>query len=261
MSADGGYAFDGQAPEALAARLGLARVVAFDEVGSTMDVAHALAAQGAPAGTLVLAERQTAGRGRAGKQWSSPAGTGLWLTLVERPRDRAGIEVLSLRVGLEVARALDALAPARVALKWPNDLYADGRKLAGVLVEARWREQRPDWVAIGVGLNVTPPPEVTTATGLRAGATRLRALSQLVPALRRASAARGALVPHELTEWAARDIAIDRACTSPVAGVVAGLSPDGALLVRDDTGRIHAARGGSLVFADEPQPTSSQGES
>jgi BirA family transcriptional regulator, biotin operon repressor / biotin---[acetyl-CoA-carboxylase] ligase len=261
MSVDAGYAFDGQPPEALAARLGLPRVVVRDEVSSTMDVAHALAADGAPAGTLVLAERQTAGRGRAGKQWSSPAGTGLWLTLVERPRDRAGVQVLSLRVGLEVAQALDALAPSsgtdalapsRVQLKWPNDLYAAGRKLAGVLVEARWREQRPDWVAIGVGLNVAPPPDVATATGLRAGATRLRALGLLVPAIRRACAARGALLPHERTAWEARDMARGRPCLSPIAGVVAGIAPDGALLVRLADGSVSAAHGGSLVFADEP---------
>ena len=252
MSVDAGYAFDGQPAEALAARLGLARVVTLDEVTSTMDVAHALAADGAPAGTLVLAERQTAGRGRAGKQWSSPAGTGLWLTLVERPRDRAGLEVLSLRVGLEVANALDGLAPSPVQLKWPNDLYAAGRKLAGVLVEARWREQRPDWVAIGVGLNVAPPPGVTTAAGLRTGATRLRALGVVVRAIRGACAARGALLPHERAAWEARDMALGRPCVSPLAGVVAGIAPDGALLVRAADGSVSAAHGGSLVFADEP---------
>lgn len=251
MVADG-YLFDGQPPEALAARLGLARVVALDEVPSTMDVAHALAADGAAAGTLVLAERQTAGRGRAGKHWSSPAGTGLWLTLVERPNDRAALDVLSLRVGLEAAQALDALAPTMVQLKWPNDLYAGGRKLAGVLVEARWREQRPDWVAIGVGLNVAPPPDVATGAGLREGATRLRALARLVPALRRACAARGALLPHELSAWRARDLAVGRRCTSPLAGVVAGIAPDGALLVCAPDGQLATARGGSLVFADEP---------
>jgi BirA family biotin operon repressor/biotin-[acetyl-CoA-carboxylase] ligase len=254
MTADVDYRFDGQPPEALAARMGVARVVTLDEVPSTMDAAHELAAAGTPAGTLVLAERQTAGRGRTGKQWSSPAGTGLWLTLVERPRDRTAIEVLSLRVGLEVARALDALAAGRVELKWPNDLLVAGRKLAGVLVEARWRDQRPDWVAIGVGLNVTPPPGVATATGLRADVGRLRALAAVVPALRRAAAARGALVPQEMAAWSARDLGLGRPCSAPVAGVVAGIAPDGALLVRGEDGALHAARGGSLVFADDPTP-------
>lgn len=252
MSADVAYRYDGQPPEALAARMGLARVVTFDEVASTMDVAHELAAAGAAAGTLVLAERQTAGRGRTGKQWTSPAGTGLWLTLVERPRDRTAIEVLSLRVGLEVARALDGLAGARVQLKWPNDLQIDGRKLAGVLVEARWRDQRPDWVAIGVGLNVAPPPGVVAAAGLRADATRLRTLAALVPALRRAAAARGPLVPEEMTAWTTRDAAVGRACSTPLRGTVVGIAPDGALLVRDDDGVTRAARGGSLIFADDP---------
>ena len=254
MKTSGGYLFDGQPPEALAARLGLARVAAVDEVSSTMDVAHALAAEGAPAGTLVLAERQTAGRGRAGKQWSSPAGTGLWLTLIERPRDRAGLEVLSLRAGLETAQALESIAPSRIEVKWPNDLYAEGRKLAGILVEVRWREQRPDWAAVGVGLNVVAPPDVLTATGLRQGTTRLLALARLVPALRRACAARGGLTPHELATWATRDRALGRACTSPVAGTVAGIAADGALLVRDTAEQLHKVHGGSLLFADEPDP-------
>ena len=106
-------------------------------------------------------------------------------------------------------------------------------------------------MAIGVGLNVAPPPDVATGTGLRAGATRLRALGLLVPAIRRAGAARGALLPHERTAWEARDLALGRPCVSPLAGIVAGVSPDGALLVRTDDGTIAAAHGGSLVFADE----------
>ncbi len=255
MSTGGNYAFDGQSPDALAARLGLAQVLAFDEVTSTMDLAHAAAAEGAPAGTLVLAEQQTAGRGRAGKRWSSPAGTGLWLTLVERPSDRAAVEVLSLRVGLAAAVALDAVAPARVLVKWPNDLYAAGRKLAGILVEARWREARPDWVAIGVGLNVEAPSDVATATGLRRGTTRLQALALLVPALRRACAARGALTPDELSTWGMRDFALGRACSAPVAGTVAGIAADGALLVRDASDEVQKVRGGSLLFVDEQDPT------
>jgi BirA family biotin operon repressor/biotin-[acetyl-CoA-carboxylase] ligase len=246
------YDYDGETAESLAARLALPRVVCADEIPSTMDLAHELAAEGTPAGTLVLAERQSAGRGRAGKQWASPAGTGLWLTLVERPVDRAGIEVLSLRVGLEAARALEPFATAPVGVKWPNDLLVAGRKLAGVLVEARWREQRPDWVAIGVGVNLEPPPDVLTATGLRGSATRRAVLAALVPALRRAAAARGALAAQELSDWAARDVAAGRACVSPERGTVQGITADGALLVTTAAGGMSSVRGGSLVFADDP---------
>ena len=247
------YRFDGRTGAELAATLGLPRVETRDAVASTMDVAHELAAAGAPAGTLVLAERQTAGRGRAGKSWASGAGLGLWMTLVERPHDARALEVLSLRVGLEAASALDALVQGRVALKWPNDLYVGDGKLAGVLVEARWRDARPDWVAIGFGLNVTPPADMPGATGLRPGVTRLAALAAVVPAIRRAGAARGTLSTAELQAFARRDRSVDRAIVSPVEGVVRGITPDGALRVSTAEGEV-AARGGSLIYhGDEEQ--------
>ena len=119
---------------------------------STLDVAHRIAAEGAPAGTLVVANEQTAGRGRDGKSWQSSPGTGIWLTLIERPTSSSGLDVLSLRVGLAAAEALDRFAPEPIRLKWPNDLYIDRGKLAGILVEARWREGSVEWIAIGLGV-------------------------------------------------------------------------------------------------------------
>ena len=88
------------AEEVLARELGLPAVEIFETVGSTLDVAHERAAAGAAAGTLILAEEQTAGRGRQGRSWTSEPGAGIWLTLIERPKDRASLDVLSLRVGL-----------------------------------------------------------------------------------------------------------------------------------------------------------------
>jgi BirA family biotin operon repressor/biotin-[acetyl-CoA-carboxylase] ligase len=82
-----------------------------------MDVAHRLAASGAPAGTLVIANEQTAGRGRGGKSWQSSPETGLWLTLIERPADTSGLDVLSIRVGLAAAESLDRFAPEPIRLK------------------------------------------------------------------------------------------------------------------------------------------------
>ena len=84
-------------------------------------------------------------------------GAGVWLTLIERPADIRALDVLYLRCGLRAAAALDALAGDTIALKWPNDLYARGRKLAGIPIETRWRVSTPDWVAIGFGLNVVAP--------------------------------------------------------------------------------------------------------
>lgn len=246
--------YDGVDAAALASALGVPRLDLRDVVGSTLDVAHSLAAQGAPAGTLVLADRQTTGRGRGGKSWASPAGVGIWLTLLERPHDAASLEVLSLRIGLRAAAVLDRYAPERVRLKWPNDLYVAGRKLAGVLVEARWRDDRAEWAAIGVGINVRTPADVPAAAGLAAGARRVEILAELVPALRAAAFARGPLTERELAEFAARDIARGRAVVVPVPGMVRGIDERGALLVVRTDGTLAAARAGSLLFAEEQQP-------
>src|SRR5258708_1898768 len=175
----GARTYDGEPAELLAARWQVPAVHAFGAVGSTLDAAHALA-PAAPSGTVILADEQTAGRGRQGRRWTSGAGAGVWLTLIERPVDARALDVLALRCGLYAAEALDELADAKIQVKWPNDLYVGDRKLAGVLIETRWRGTAPDWVAVGFGLNVIAP-DLATATGLVAGTTRLAALDPLLP--------------------------------------------------------------------------------
>src|SRR5206468_7208786 len=123
--------FDGLPAVELAALLNVPRVDLFATVTSTLDVANAIAVT-APAGTLIVADEQTSGRGRHGRSWTSPRGAGLWLTLIERPEDPLALEVMSLRCGLYAAEALDSLADVPIGVKWPNDLYVGGRKLAGV---------------------------------------------------------------------------------------------------------------------------------
>lgn len=242
--------YDGFDAAELAGRLGLPACELHESVTSTMDVAHAAAERGAPAGTLILADSQEAGRGRGGKRWASVPGRGVWLTLIERPESARGLDVLSLRLGLHAAEALDGLAQERVRLKWPNDLYIGDRKLAGILVEARWRDQRAEWVAIGIGMNVVPPGGVDAATGLAPGTTRLAVLERTLPVLRSAAAAVGPLTDGELARYAARDLAVGRRVVQPAAGVVAGLSAAGELLVDTGAGRV-ACCTGSLVFAEE----------
>ncbi len=242
--------YDGRTGADLVALLGVPDVAIFDAIGSTLDVAHTRAAAGALPGTLVLADAQTAGRGRQGRGWVSEPGAGIWLTLVERPRDPLAVDVLSLRLGLHAARALDRFAPAPVGLKWPNDLYVGARKLAGILVEARWREGAVDWIAIGFGLNVRAPTGVPAAAGLRADALRLDVLAALVPALRSAAAEAGPLRADELGQYAARDVARGRSCREPLTGVVAGIDASGALVIETDTG-TRRARAGSLVLLED----------
>ena len=241
--------YDGVSVATIADGLGLHRVDAYTTIGSTMDAAHALGAAGEPAGTLVVADEQTAGRGRQGNAWRSESACGIWLTLLERPTDGSGLEVLSLRVGMAAARALDAFAEGPVRVKWPNDLYLRGGKVGGILVEARWRGARPDWVAIGIGVNVDPPGDLPRAAGLRHGTTRVRVLELLLPAIR-AAVRPGPLDSHELQEYAQRDFARGRRCASPVPGVVEGVTARGELVVRTTEGLVHH-RTGSLVLVED----------
>lgn len=231
----------------LAARLGVPRVEARGTVRSTMDEAHELAAAGAPAGTLVIAEEQRVGRGRSGRGWASAPGAGIWMTLVERPRGSDGLDVLSLRVGLRLAPVLERWTDGPIALKWPNDLFVGGRKLAGILIEARWRGVHPDWVAIGLGINLVSPRDVPDATAL-VDARAEQVLAEIVPVLRAAAFSRGPLTAAELAEFARRDLAAGRRVSLPTDGTVRGITPAGELLVETTYG-LTPHRTGSLVFA------------
>lgn len=233
------------------------------EVESTMDEAHRFAREGAPGGTVVLADVQRAGRGRAGKTWISRAGDGVWFTLVERDVSPDALQVLSLRIGLSLAEALAPLVEGRLWLKWPNDLlrgpaheerpaWSALGKVAGILVEARWREQLVEWVAIGVGVNLRPPatvPSAMRAAALREGVTRLDVLEAAVPSLRAAARRDGVLSVEELAAWHTRDAARARRCLAPSAGVVEGVDAAGAVLIREGaTQRAH--RSGSLELEE-----------
>jgi BirA family transcriptional regulator, biotin operon repressor / biotin---[acetyl-CoA-carboxylase] ligase len=227
----------------------------FDRVSSTMDVLHELAAGGAEAGSGVLAGEQLEGRGSRGRSWHSPPG-GLWLSVLFRPAIVQGLEVVSLRAGLAVAEAMQPLVPEPLQLKWPNDLILRGRKLGGMLCEARWQGEFLGWVAVGVGLNVQNPVtddlEATAVSLAGLGmAPDLSALTDLVvAALRKLELNGGELSPSELRRFAARDCLRGRAIREPVAGIVQGLSADGALMVQPDTGPLIALRTGSVTLAD-----------
>lgn len=232
---------------ALARALALPMVSTHQQLTSTMDFAHALAAEGANAGTLVLAEEQTAGRGRAGRVWTSSWGAGIWMTLIERPRVGSGLDVLSLRIGLRLAPVLERWTDGPVRLKWPNDLFVGRRKLAGVLIEARWRGPQLDWVAIGLGINLLPPADRDDAATLT-GTTPLEVLGEVIPAVRAAAFASDALDDEELAAFARRDFALGQRVSHPADGLVRGISATGELLVETADG-VAPFRSGSLVLA------------
>jgi BirA family biotin operon repressor/biotin-[acetyl-CoA-carboxylase] ligase len=239
--------YDGEPVPALAVRWSLPAVHAFADVGSTLDVAHAIAPTAA-SGTLVVADEQTAGRGRHGRRWTSAPRAGVWLTLIERPTDARALDVLAIRCGLLAAQALDALAGTTVRVKWPNDLFVGNRKLAGTLIETRWRGTAPEWVAIGFGLNVLAP-DIETGVGLPTGVRRIMVLDAVIPALRRAASATRHLTDAEVAAWRERDLATGLLVTAPSVGTVEGITSTGEILVRANSG-VTAHRSGSLDFAE-----------
>ncbi len=171
------------------ARVGRSLTVV-DETGSTNDDARAAARDGAPDGHAIVADRQSAGRGSRGRQWASPGGTDLYLSVLARPEGigLARIPALTLSVGLAVVRTLDAvLEAAEAKVKWPNDALLAGRKVAGVLVEGESRGATLDALVIGIGLNVNrssfPGELAKTATSLRLHADRTFARDAVLASL------------------------------------------------------------------------------
>lgn len=232
----------------LAEQSGASRLVALDDCPSTMDVAHRLAADGAPHGTVVVSNSQGAGRGRSGNVWVSSGRTGVWVSVILRTPVDAAHGVLSLRTGLALAEVLDRHADAPVQLKWPNDLFLHRRKLAGILTEARWRGSVLEWVVVGVGVNVTTPATDVDSAALGTVVRRSSVLVDVVRAVLQGAAVAGALSDGELSRFAMRDIAAGRTILAPIAGTVRGIERAGGLVVETPTG-TQIAVAGSLVFS------------
>ena len=216
------------------------------ETDSTNERARALAAAGAPHGTLVTAAAQTAGRGRQGRRWEAPAGTALLCSLVLRAHDH----LLSLRAGLAVA---DVAGPtARV--KWPNDVLLEGRKVAGVLVEGRPQD---GWAVLGIGVNVAVEvAELGEGARERAG-TLGRPPSAVEPTL--------AALLEALERWLAvpADAVVaalgerDALLGQPVAwdggsGIGEGIDAGGGLRVRRGDGEVIVLDAGEVHLAAPP---------
>jgi BirA family biotin operon repressor/biotin-[acetyl-CoA-carboxylase] ligase len=223
------------------------------ELDSTQRLARERARAGAPEGTVVIAETQTAGRGRLGRSWHSPPGTNLYCTVVVRPpRPPAVVPQLGLVAGVAVADAVRDTIDRAPAIKWPNDVLVDGRKVAGILTELEGEAERVTFVLIGIGVNVNleagafPAELAGTATSLRAASgamvDRAAFAARLLGALEARygqflaggfAAIRPALeAPAFLTR---RDVRVSGP-DAAVGGRVSGVDDDGALLLVTDGG-------------------------
>jgi len=130
------------------------KVFYFKEVESTQEVAKTLANAGLEEGTIIIAEKQTKGRGRAGREWFSPKG-GLWLSIILKPSiPTPKIQRLTLLAGVAVAKTLRKLYKLDAKLKWPNDVLVEGKKVCGILIEASGNADKVNYAIVGVGINV-----------------------------------------------------------------------------------------------------------
>jgi BirA family transcriptional regulator, biotin operon repressor / biotin---[acetyl-CoA-carboxylase] ligase len=242
----------------------------FPTIGSTNDEAKRLAAAGAPDGTLVIADEQTAGKGRMGRRWVAPPNTCLLMSLVLRAElPPAQAARLTMLCSLAAAEAVEAEAGLRVGIKWPNDLViaqqaapdpGAERKVAGLLTETSLIGERLDFTIVGMGINVNLDPAelgpiMVPATSVQAELGRPVDRAALLIAILgrielRYLEATGAgrawqdVQPEIHAGWAERLVTVGREVTvtggeSPVHGLAEAVDLDGALLVRDMAGNLH----------------------
>jgi len=225
-----------------------------DETGSTNEDARALAQSGTPEGTAVVARRQSAGRGRMGRTWESPEG-GAYVSVVLRPPASSALTgSLALVVALGIATGLEpfGLTPR---LKWPNDVWLDGRKVAGVLLEMTTKADRVEWVVAGFGLNV-----VRTADSPAAAAYVSDTRDDLGVAEVTASVLDGVAAAYQrwlaegfdrmagqfdrLSVLAGQSVVVsDGAGVAREKGTVVGVDREGRLLLQGDAGVVPVASG------------------
>jgi BirA family transcriptional regulator, biotin operon repressor / biotin---[acetyl-CoA-carboxylase] ligase len=210
---------------------------------STNERAKELALAGAPHGTLVTADEQTTGRGRQGREWTAPPRSAVLMSVVLRELD----EMLPLAAAVAVAEAV----PVEAAIKWPNDVWIDGRKVAGILVEGRPQE---GWAVLGVGLNVSteafPAELVQSATSLYLSGIEAQPESVLASILRQLDDWLGAPPARVLEAWRSRDaLKGQRVRWAGGDGVASGVDGSGALVVETsaglvtlDAGEVHLLR-------------------
>jgi len=254
--------WEGRSVGSWAQRLGLEHFEAHATIGSTNDRLRELVAGGLGGPACLVADEQTAGRGRVGRRWESPAG-GLWSSTF-LPATAGVAPTLPLVAGVAAARALEAEFGLRVGLKWPNDVLLAGGKLGGILCEAVGAG-----VVVGIGINIVAP-EAGASGGREAGeppgaplpptaiedhvepsdGSRGRVLLSVVRALMEGSRPGGWAAVRD--EWIARDALVGRrvVCSVGVRGVARGIDESGGLVVR-------TADGTEIVRAGSVRPESS----
>ena len=224
-------------------------------------------AQQTLSGLVCLAETQTAGKGRRGRQWVSPFGNNIYLSLLwHYPNDLSSIAGLSLAVGVAVIRALHSLGLTEIGLKWPNDIYWHKQKLGGILIEVSGETGGSCHAVIGLGLNLyLPSKETATITQPWTDLSQIKGsisysrntltsllLNHLLPVVARFDS--NGLKAY-LPEWRAADVLLNQAVNlyigdKKMSGLVAGIDDNGLLLFKNNAGEIKTFASGEVSFHD-----------
>jgi BirA family biotin operon repressor/biotin-[acetyl-CoA-carboxylase] ligase len=262
---------DNERAAAFAAAWAIPFVEYYGAVTSTQDRARLLAESDGPEWALVVADRQTEGRGQRGRAWQAAGGRSLMFSVLLRPDSAEAMALLPIRTGLAIAEAIDSIAITGgstpdsnhlrpiVKIKWPNDLLLGNGKLGGVLCEGQIRGDSFHAV-VGVGINVgrfdlereldSILPPAFLAEQLGNALDRLEVLGAIVPVLRKRLAIEAPeLTREELDDFALRDWLRGRELKSPVEGVAAGITPRGHLRVERPGGALEKIVGGRISLA------------
>jgi BirA family biotin operon repressor/biotin-[acetyl-CoA-carboxylase] ligase len=242
-------------------KLELGDIKYFESIGSTNDEALAWAAAGARDLSLVIADEQTAGRGRLDRKWFTPRGTALAFSLILRPIAEEKPH-LSRTVGLAALAVAESLLTRGLVaqIKWPNDVLINGRKMCGILIESVWSGEDVDCVVVGTGVNVlkesVPPAEDLTfpATSLEAELgeppDRVGVLDEILAAF---LSLRPRLTSDEfIAQWQgllafqSQAVQIETGNTPPISGKISGLDTDGSLQLLNEHGEIVTVRFGDV---------------
>jgi BirA family biotin operon repressor/biotin-[acetyl-CoA-carboxylase] ligase len=238
-------------------------IYCFEQVESTNTVAKEFARQGAPHGTAITAENQTKGRGRLGRQWSSPNG-GIWLSIILRPAlhptECPGLTLLS---GLAVARAITRYLDLPAMIKWPNDVLIEQKKVCGILTEMSAEMDKVHYVVIGIGINANvdlndlPKDVQTSATSLKAqlhcNISRAELIRTILEELENILDSTGGILRNalesirELSCTIGTIVKVDTG-QARIEGMAIDITEEGALLVQTDDGDIKKVIAGDIAF-------------
>jgi BirA family biotin operon repressor/biotin-[acetyl-CoA-carboxylase] ligase len=248
------------------------KIYTFESIDSTNNCARALAECDAHEGTVVVAEHQSAGKGRLGRTWTSRPGENLMFSVVLRPDVEAGsVNLLSLVAAVAVAEAVEKVTGVKAECKWPNDLLSGGRKFAGILLESSLSGSELDYVVAGIGLNVNQmefPPDIrdrATSLALLTGTThdRTRLFHEILARLEGLyDTCHREGMSAVLPLWMQRATMFRRTITVAhnsriVRGTMSGLSPEGGLILQTD-GEEHVLFAGDVTILEiEPDASRS----